>query len=57
MAPPGQPQGTVTYVITPSDGLLTLSSADPLHRFALGAVVGAHAGPGTLALFWCRDDE
>jgi fatty acid kinase fatty acid binding subunit len=24
---------------------------------ALGAVIGAHAGPGTLALFWFRDDE
>jgi fatty acid kinase fatty acid binding subunit len=23
----------------------------------LGAVIGAHAGPGTLALFWFRDDE
>jgi DegV family protein with EDD domain len=23
---------------------------------ALGAVIGAHAGPGTLALFWFRDD-
>jgi len=22
----------------------------------LGAVIGAHAGPGTLALFWFRDD-
>ena len=24
---------------------------------ALGAVIGAHAGPGTLALFWFRDGE
>jgi DegV family protein with EDD domain len=24
---------------------------------ALGAVIGAHAGPGTLALFWFRDDD
>ncbi|HZT94003.1 MAG TPA: DegV family protein [Gaiellaceae bacterium] len=24
---------------------------------ALGAVIGAHAGPGTLALFWFQDDE
>jgi DegV family protein with EDD domain len=24
---------------------------------ALGAVIGAHAGPATLALFWFRDDE
>jgi DegV family protein with EDD domain len=24
---------------------------------ALAAVIGAHAGPGTLALFWFRDDE
>jgi DegV family protein with EDD domain len=24
---------------------------------ALGAVIGAHTGPGTLALFWFRDDE
>jgi DegV family protein with EDD domain len=23
----------------------------------LGAVIGAHAGPGTLALFWFRDDD
>jgi DegV family protein with EDD domain len=23
----------------------------------LGAVIGAHAGPGTIALFWFRDDE
>jgi DegV family protein with EDD domain len=23
----------------------------------LGAVIGSHAGPGTLALFWFRDDE
>jgi DegV family protein with EDD domain len=23
----------------------------------LGAVIGAHAGPGTLALFWYRDDD
>jgi fatty acid kinase fatty acid binding subunit len=23
----------------------------------LGAVIGAHAGPGTLALFWFRDDQ
>lgn len=23
----------------------------------VGAVIGAHAGPGTLALFWFRDDE
>ena len=40
IAPPSQPQGTVTYVITPSDGLLTLSSSDAKHRFSLGAVVG-----------------
>jgi len=24
---------------------------------SLGAVIGSHAGPGTLALFWFRDDE
>jgi fatty acid kinase fatty acid binding subunit len=24
---------------------------------SLGAVIGTHAGPGTLALFWFRDDE
>ncbi|HEU5243330.1 MAG TPA: DegV family protein, partial [Gaiellaceae bacterium] len=24
---------------------------------ALGAVIGAHAGPGTLALFWFRDGD
>ena len=23
----------------------------------LGAVIGAHAGPGTLALFWFRDGD
>jgi len=23
----------------------------------LGVVSGAHAGPGTLALFWLRDDD
>ena len=36
--PPSQPQGTVTYVITPSAATLTLSSLDA--RFSLGAVLG-----------------
>ena len=51
----------VTYAIfglATAHGLLAGSdSAQPWARDVyLGAVIGAHAGPGTLALFWFRDD-